>query len=84
MTNLRRVFIDGTQKCSGHQHNFLVAVAVLLCIVLVLFCAGLKFRQDFRPHASSCVFCVHRLQILLDCGAACLSFCSDSDFRNCL
>jgi hypothetical protein len=38
----RRVFIDGTQKCSGYQHDFLVAAAVLLSIVLVLFCAGLK------------------------------------------
>jgi hypothetical protein len=41
----RRVFIDGTQKCSGYQHDFLVAAAVLLSIVLVLFCAGLKFGK---------------------------------------
>jgi hypothetical protein len=41
----RRVFIDGTQKCSGYQHNFLVAAAVILSFVLVLFCAGLKFGK---------------------------------------
>jgi hypothetical protein len=41
----RRVFIDGTKKCSGYQHDFLVAAAVLLSIVLVLFCAGLKFGK---------------------------------------
>jgi hypothetical protein len=41
----RRVFIDGTQTCSGNQHTVLVAAAVLLSIVLVLFCAGLKFGK---------------------------------------
>jgi hypothetical protein len=41
----RRVFIDGTKLCSGMQHNLLVAAAVLLSGVPVLFCAALQFGK---------------------------------------
>jgi hypothetical protein len=41
----KRVFIDGTQKCSGDQYNLLVAAATLLSILLVSFFAGLKFDK---------------------------------------
>jgi hypothetical protein len=41
----KRVFIDGTRKCSGDQHNVLVAAAVLLSLVLVSFFFGLMFNK---------------------------------------
>jgi hypothetical protein len=43
--NDRRVFIDGRQKCEGHLHNFLVAVAALLSLVPLAFLALLKFNK---------------------------------------
>jgi hypothetical protein len=41
----KRVFIDGTRKCSGDQHNLLVATAAMLSLALVSFFVGLKFNK---------------------------------------
>jgi hypothetical protein len=41
----KRVFIDGTRQCSGTLHSVLVAAAVLLSLVLIFFCVGLKFNK---------------------------------------
>jgi hypothetical protein len=40
-----RVFVDGTRKCSGNQHSLLYMAAVFLSVLLVLFCAALKFNR---------------------------------------
>ena len=39
------VFIDGTVQCSGAQYTGLVVLAALLCMVPILFWAGVKFKK---------------------------------------
>jgi hypothetical protein len=49
------VFIDGTKTCSGTVHNIFIAVAALLFVVLLAFCAVLKFKKiDAQTQAIVC------------------------------
>jgi hypothetical protein len=41
----RVVFIDGTRKCEGTLHEFLIALAALLSIAPFVFWAALKFNK---------------------------------------
>lgn len=51
----RVVFIDGTKKCEGTLHEFLIAVAALLSIAPFVFWAALKFNKI--PHTAKSAVC---------------------------
>jgi hypothetical protein len=52
--NPSRVFIDGTRACSGGRHGIMMAAAVLLSFLLILFCVALRFNM-ISGHLRACV-----------------------------